>query len=160
MMLDRVYGIVLKLDRSFVVPFRKTKNINLPKSIEKSSQSNSIDRLLLPDNLHDTPWEKHRRFADRVMSHYVGSKFDRYAERIALCSQLLEFDLKAADDNTSRLQLRSARFCRVRHCPVCQWCRSLMWKAKAYQVLPKIIDRYPTHRWLFMTLTQKNIRRC
>jgi plasmid rolling circle replication initiator protein Rep len=126
------------------VPFRKTEN-------------NQIDKLLLSDNLKDTSWDKHRRYADRVMSHYAGSKFDRYAERIALCSQLLEFDLKAADDNTSRLQLRSARFCRVRHCPVCQWRRSLMWKAKAYQVLPKIIEQYPTHRWLFMTLTQKNI---
>jgi plasmid rolling circle replication initiator protein Rep len=119
-------------------------------------QPNSIEELLLPDNLNNTPWDKHRRFADIVMSHYAGSDFDRYAERIALCSQLLEFDLKAAD-NTSRLQLRSARFCRVRHCPVCQWRRSLMWKAKAYQVLPKVIEQYPTHRWLFMTLTQKNI---
>lgn len=32
-----------------------------------------------------------------------------------------------------------------------------MWKAKAYQVLPKITSKYPTHRWLFMTLTQKNV---
>jgi plasmid rolling circle replication initiator protein Rep len=139
------------------VPFRKTENTDLSTSIEQSSQSNSIDGLLRSDNLQDTPWDKHRRFADRVMSHYAGSKFDRYAERIALCSQLLEFDLKAADGNTSRLQLRSARFCRVRHCPVCQWRRSLMWKAKAYQVLPKVVEQYPTHRWLFVTLTQKNI---
>jgi plasmid rolling circle replication initiator protein Rep len=126
------------------VSFRKTEN-------------DRVDELLLSDNLKDTSWDKHRRYADRVMSHYAGSKFDRYAERIALCSQLLEFDLKAADDNTSKLQLRSARFCRVRHCPVCQWRRSLMWKARAYQVLPKIVEQYPTHRWLFMTLTQKNI---
>jgi plasmid rolling circle replication initiator protein Rep len=32
-----------------------------------------------------------------------------------------------------------------------------MWKAKAYQVLPKIVEKYPTHRWLFITLTQKNV---
>jgi plasmid rolling circle replication initiator protein Rep len=32
-----------------------------------------------------------------------------------------------------------------------------MWKAKAYQVLPKIVEKYPSHRWLFVTLTQKNI---
>jgi hypothetical protein len=31
-----------------------------------------------------------------------------------------------------------------------------MWKAKAYQVLPKIVEQYPKHRWLFVTLTQKN----
>lgn len=32
-----------------------------------------------------------------------------------------------------------------------------MWKAKAYKVLPKIVEDYPTHRWLFLTLTQKNV---
>ncbi len=32
-----------------------------------------------------------------------------------------------------------------------------MWKAKAYKVLPKVVERYPSHRWLFLTLTQKNI---
>jgi hypothetical protein len=88
------------------VPFRKTENTDLSTPIEQFSQSNSIDGLLLSDRLQDTPWDKHRRYADRVMSHYAGSKFDRYAERIALCRQLLEFDLKAVDDSTSRLQLR------------------------------------------------------
>jgi plasmid rolling circle replication initiator protein Rep len=139
------------------VPSRKTEHISPSVSIEKSNHINRIDQLLLSNNLQGTPWDKHRRFADSVMSHYAGSEFDRYAERIALCSQLLEFDLRTADDDSIRLQLRSARFCRVRHCPVCQWRRSLRWKARAYQVLPKIVEQYPTHRWLFMTLTQKNI---
>lgn len=31
-----------------------------------------------------------------------------------------------------------------------------MWKAKAYQVLPKIVEAYPTSRWLFLTLTVQN----
>jgi plasmid rolling circle replication initiator protein Rep len=105
----------------------------------------------------DKPWDKHRGFADTIQSHYNGSKFDRYSQRISFCSQLLEFGLKAAEDETIQLKLRSAKFCRVRHCPVCQWRRSLMWKAKAYQILPKIVSKYPTHRWLFMTLTQKNV---
>jgi plasmid rolling circle replication initiator protein Rep len=32
-----------------------------------------------------------------------------------------------------------------------------MWKAKAYKVLPKVVEVFPTHRWLFLTLTQKNV---
>lgn len=32
-----------------------------------------------------------------------------------------------------------------------------MWKAKAYKVLPRIIEQHPKHRWLFLTLTQKNV---
>jgi plasmid rolling circle replication initiator protein Rep len=31
-----------------------------------------------------------------------------------------------------------------------------MWKAKAYQVLPTIVEAYPSYRWLFLTLTVKN----
>ena len=139
------------------MPFRRTENIDTSTSSKKSIQSDNTKKLFLPDNLQNTPWDKHRQYADLVMSHYVGSKFEQYAERISSCSQLLDFDLKTAENDEIKLQLRSARFCRVRHCPVCQWRRSLRWKARAYQVLPKVVERYPTHRWLFMTLTQKNI---
>lgn len=31
-----------------------------------------------------------------------------------------------------------------------------MWKAKAYKILPRVVEAYPTHRWLFLTLTVKN----
>lgn len=102
-------------------------------------------------------WDKHRSFADRVESHYQGSEFQDYSLRVRDCSQLLGFGLTFQDDSTMKLKLKSAKFCRVRHCPVCQWRRSLMWKAKAYKVLPKIVEAYPKHRWLFLTLTQKNV---
>lgn len=105
----------------------------------------------------DKPWDKHRSFADRVESHYNGSEFQGYSNRIQDCSQLLSFGLTLQDDSSMKLKLRAAKFCRVRHCPVCQWRRSLMWKAKAYKVLPKIVESYPKYRWLFLTLTQKNV---
>ncbi|KAA2114138.1 Replication protein, partial [Escherichia coli] len=56
----------------------------------------------------------------------------------------------------TRLRLRDARFCRVRHCPICQWRRSLMWQARFYQSLPKIVAEHPDARWLFLTLTVRN----
>jgi plasmid rolling circle replication initiator protein Rep len=31
-----------------------------------------------------------------------------------------------------------------------------MWKSKAHKILPKIVEDYPTHRWLFLTLTVRN----
>jgi plasmid rolling circle replication initiator protein Rep len=140
------------------MPVGKTENTDTSILTDQFSQSNRTDALNLSDvSPADKPWDKHRGFADRVQSHYAGSKFERYAERVSFCSQILEFGLNMADDDTLKLKLRSAKFCRVRHCPICQWRRSLMWKAKAYQVLPKIVSKYPTHRWLFMTLTQKNV---
>jgi plasmid rolling circle replication initiator protein Rep len=105
----------------------------------------------------DKPWDKHRSFADKVEGFYRGSEFHDYSSRIHYCSDLLEFGLAPQDDETLKLKLRTARFCRLRHCPVCQWRRSLMWKAKTYKILPKIVEAYPTHRWLFVTLTVKNV---
>ena len=105
----------------------------------------------------DKPWEKHRANADKVSAYYVGSEFQNYAGRIHDCSELLDFRLVPdAEEGVLKFKLNSAKFCRVRHCPVCQWRRSLMWKAKAYKILPSIVADYPTSRWLFVTLTVRN----
>jgi len=106
----------------------------------------------------DKPWDKHRGNADKVAALYAGSEFQAYSDRVTFCSEFLQFGIVAEEDfQAMKLKLRAARFCRVRHCPVCQWRRSLMWKAKAYKVLPRIVEDYPTHRWVFLTLTQKNV---
>ena len=108
----------------------------------------------------DKPWDKHRSHADTVQTHYrTDAEFENYSRRVSVCSQFLEFHLREDSKGSvgeRRLKLTGARFCRVRHCPVCQWRRSLMWKAKAYKVLPEIVKAYPKHRWLFVTLTVKN----
>ncbi len=127
-------------------------------SITPTPETSNSEHSALSDlSPQDKPWDKHRAFSDRVEGFYSGSEFHRYSDRIHFCSELLGFGLALQDDETLKLKLRSARFCRLRHCPVCQWRRSLMWKAKAYKVLPKIVEAYPTHRWLFLTLTQKNV---
>lgn len=105
----------------------------------------------------DKPWDKHRANADKVSCHYLGSEFQNYSDRIYDCSEFLDFKLVPdLAQGELKMKLNSARFCRVRHCPVCQWRRSLMWKAKAYKILPKIIAEFPTYRWLFVTLTLRN----
>lgn len=104
----------------------------------------------------DKPWDKHRANTDKIERHYHGSEFQSYADRVKFCSQFLDFRLVPSDEGELKLKLNNARFCRVRHCPVCQWRRSLMWKAKAYKTLPKIEAKYPKYRWLFVTLTVKN----
>lgn len=105
----------------------------------------------------DKPWDKHRGNADKVSAFYRGSEFQAYSDRVYFCSEFLDFRLVPEESKgTLKLKLNAARFCRVRHCPVCQWRRSLMWKAKAYKVLPKIVQEFPTYRWLFLTLTVKN----
>lgn len=105
----------------------------------------------------DKVWDKHKANSDVVSNHYQRSCYSRYSERINLCADLLEFKLSPdAHEGVYKLKLASARFCRVRTCPVCQWRRSLMWKAKAHKLLPKVVHDHPGSRWLFLTLTVKN----
>ena len=105
-------------------------------------------------------WEKHRINADKIAEFYAKANndtFHEYAWRLKSCSEWLEFRLIAEESaDILKLKLINARFCRVRHCPVCQWRRSMMWKAKAYQILPQVVTDYPKYRWLFITLTVRN----
>ena len=118
-----------------------------------NSQSPSLSEL----SPRDLPWDVHRAESDQIASNYKGSEFERYAERIDDCSQLLAFGLVPnIDEGAYQLKLRTARFCRVRTCMVCAWRRSLMYKARAYKALPQVIADFPTARYLFVTLTLKN----
>jgi plasmid rolling circle replication initiator protein Rep len=106
----------------------------------------------------DKPWDTHRGQASDVQDIYASaSEFEAYANRLDRCSGLLRFGrVVNTDTGEIGLTLREAQFCRVRHCPVCQWRRSLMWQARFYQALPKIIDDHPRARWIFLTLTIRN----
>ena len=106
----------------------------------------------------DKPWDVHRAQAQSVEGVYSGTVFDSLAGRIRDCTGHLGFVWSDPDPETGELhlKLRSAHFCRVRHCPVCQWRRSLMWQARFLKALPSIEQAHPTARWLFITLTVRN----
>lgn len=106
----------------------------------------------------DAPWDRNKGIADDVAGIYASAEeFERLAARIGDCSGVLRFAwVDSPETGESRLRLREAHFCRVRHCPVCQWRRSLMWQARFYQSLPQLVAKYPKARWLFLTLTIRN----
>ncbi|EOC2963183.1 protein rep [Escherichia coli] len=118
----------------------------------------SEDKFLSDYSPRDASWDTQRTFTDSVGGIYqTAAEFERYALRMASCSGLLRFGWSTLmETGETRLRLRSAQFCRVRHCPVCQWRRTLMWQARFYQALPKIVADYPSSRWLFLTLTVRN----
>lgn len=114
--------------------------------------------FLREDSPRDKPWDRHRANADAVARIYAeGAEFERYAQRMGECSGVLRFG-ETVDPETGeiRLRLREASFCRVRHCPVCQWRRTLMWLARFLQALPEIEAEQPKARWLFLTVTVRN----
>ena len=123
-----------------------------------SEEEGKSDASLSELSPRDRSWDKHRHSADLVADLYRGNiAFDTYAQRMDFCAQILDFKL-VPDLDLSELQLKlsAAHFCRVPQCPVCQSRRSLMWKARALRALPLVVKDYPNHRWLFLTLTQKN----
>jgi plasmid rolling circle replication initiator protein Rep len=106
----------------------------------------------------DKPWDVHRAQAQAVEGVYKDTIYDCLAGRIRCCSGYLGFSWENnPDTGENRLRLRVARFCRVRLCPVCQWRRSLMWQARFLKALPDIEKAYPSARWVFLTLTIRNM---
>lgn len=126
-------------------------------TIESGSSPGSDDSFYLSDlSPKDKPWDSHRAIAEQVEHLYSQTEFARYADRMAQCSQLLEFALKDDDAGSIAFKLQSTKFCRVRHCPVCQWRRALMWRARFFKAMPQILRDYTTARFVFLTLTVKN----
>lgn len=120
-------------------------------------ERNTLSRFYLSDlSEKDKPWDYHRGLADQVCDLYRSAEFSGYADRIAVCARFLEFALITADTGEQIFKLQETWFCRVRNCPVCQWRRSLMWKARFIKALPAITAAYPTARWIFLTLTVRN----
>lgn len=106
----------------------------------------------------DAPWDVHRGQTDDVAMIYAGAvEFERYAARMDACSGVLRFGwVDDPETGETRLRLREAHFCRVRYCTTCQWRRTLMWQARFYQSLPKLVEEHPKARWMFLTLTVRN----
>ena len=135
---------------------------NIKKSTSILSQVQSEQAIYLSDvSPKDKPWDKHRENSEKVGNIYSQLGNGKYFLRITKCSRVLEFALKQelnkdsaqSSDQDFSFKLTQTEFCRVRWCPVCQWRRSLMWKAKFYQAIPKIRSDYPNHQFIFLTLT-------
>lgn len=105
----------------------------------------------------DKPWDTHKWESTRIAALYQGTPYFKLSDRINQCGGLLSFcRTEHRDTGERKLKLKACRFCRARHCPICQWRRALMWIARFLKALPRIEHDYPTVRWIFITLTIKN----
>lgn len=132
------------------------ERILLPPIITKRAGKDTSAPTLSSLSEKDKAWDVHRSESDQIESHYQGTEFDRYADRIHFCAEFLGFNLKPTDNGELKLKLFSARFCHVRTCMICSWRKSLRYKARAYKALPQFLIDYPCYKFLFLTLTVKN----
>lgn len=59
-------------------------------------------------------------------------------------------------DTEQRQKLKTANFCRLRLCPMCNWRRSLKLFGQVSRIADKILNNVPSTRFIFVTLTVRN----
>lgn len=104
----------------------------------------------------DAKWEDVKPQSQIVANAYAGTVYDKYYERMQDCSGWLRFALVPNDAGESIHKLQQAHLCHVRHCPVCQWRRSLMWRSRMFRALRRVLSDYPNKRFIYLTLTVKD----
>ena len=76
------------------------------------------------------------------------------ASRVKACAEVLEF---MVDEETGEMSLANVWFCKSRLCPMCNWRRTMKHSIQTQKVVAEVIRRKPKARWLFLTLTVKNV---
>lgn len=105
----------------------------------------------------DKPWEEKKATNEQLQSIFESSQHEAKIARLQQCSVWLGFGWAALGDSGElALKLKTANFCRVRGCPICDWRIAMKWRARAFEALPKVQQAYPDAAWLFLTLTVKN----
>lgn len=115
----------------------------------------------------DAKWDAVKAVSEGIAHLYMQIRdeypnfpeLSRYGPRVMTCAQALFYEWcvsQGAGGEKWALRLKNASFCRVRHCPICQWRRSMRNHARFIQRLPAIFEEYPKSRWLFLTLTIRN----
>jgi plasmid rolling circle replication initiator protein Rep len=122
--------------------------------------SNSCDKdsleFLSDLSAKDRPWDIHKELAGQFSDALGDARLARPAARVHDCATALFFAMEHSNLGEVKLKLRSAPFCHYRHCPICQWRRSLKSKAIIMTALPAILEQYPTARFALLTLTVRN----
>lgn len=104
----------------------------------------------------DKPWDVHKANNDKVSEMYQELEDGKRALRLNKCSDFLEFAFGQTEAEKHKIKLKFSRFCHVRTCPVCQWRRSLTWRARLHKAMPKIFEGRRNYNLIFLTLTIKN----
>ena len=107
----------------------------------------------------ERPWTLHKKENLRLVELYKRAKekdinliSDSRLHDLEHCGDTLTF-LKNAE---GKKKLKTANFCRVRTCPMCQWRRSLKMFSQVQKITNKILEQDKSTRFIFGTFTIKN----
>lgn len=106
-------------------------------------------------SLHDDrfPWREKKVKTLRLAKLYHKAGYVDYSRKCASCSTWLQYGVSA--DGTR--QLSAANFCQLRLCPLCIARKAKKSAYKVSKVLDKVQEDHPEVRYLFLTLTIRNV---
>lgn len=81
--------------------------------------------------------------------------FKETAHKVRQCGNYLEF---AKEPDGKHMKLFKAFFCKDRLCAMCQWRKELKVTYQMRKVIEQALITYPTGRFLFLTLTVRNVK--
>lgn len=106
-------------------------------------------------------WTDYKRLTHSIGAAYAKSEVEkvrRWGERIGECARYLGFAFEPLSSGQGyKKSLVSARLCRVRTCPVCQWRRALKINVGLGQAVERAAKRDGARAFL-LTLTVRNCR--
>ena len=104
-------------------------------------------------------FNKHRRYNTRVGSNLAMDPDSRdLARAIGNCATAIGVEIQLPEGEAPEAKLRAARVCNRRLCPFCEWRRAKGWRRRFFAGLPAFHEDFPTHKPVFLTLTQRNVQ--
>lgn len=113
----------------------------------------------LKPNGEERPWNTHKPNCIELHRLYlIARKIDSdcitEASLFALehCASFLLYKVNSKGD----MKLKNADFCKARLCPMCNWRKSLKMYGQASKITERMLEQYPSTRFIFVTFTLKN----
>jgi len=105
----------------------------------------------------DIAWQDKKKLNESVSQLYKNTQYHGHHERMCQCSNWLAFTQWVnGETGEAKLKLKDVRTCKVRHCPICSFCRSRVWKKRLTDGLAKLMVDHPNMRFLSLTLSVPN----
>lgn len=101
---------------------------------------------------------KDRKWRERKLKNIeLASQLDilgyRSFERVYQCAEVLKF----VEQSDGTKKLYQSYFCKNKLCALCNWRRSMKYSYQASKIVEEAMVRQPKGRFLFLTLTVKNV---
>ena len=77
----------------------------------------------------------------------------KISENVFSCAEILRYKQQA----DGSLKLYQTWFCKNKLCPICNWRRAMKYSYQTSLIVDEAIKRFPKGRFLFLTLTVKNV---